>query len=155
MLEYEKILPGQGHEAGRALLARMYQARFGKELPEILIADRGKPYFADGSAHFSISHTKRHVFCVLSDRPVGLDAEEADRKVNPGLAEKILSPREKDRLDRQTDKRAALLKLWVLKEAAGKLTGEGIKGYPHHTDFSPDDPRIQIIDGCYVAVMER
>lgn len=154
MLEYEKILPGQGHEAGRRLLKKMYKTRFGREMPEILVGERGKPCFADGSAHFSISHTKGHVFCLLSDRPVGLDAEEMDREVDLRLADKILSANEKAHFARETDKRAALLKFWVLKEAAGKLTGEGIKGYPDHTDFSPDDPRIQIIDGCYVAVIE-
>ena len=154
MLEYEKILPGQGHEAGRALLAKMYKARFGKPMPEILVTSRGKPYFKDESIHFSISHTKNHVFCVLSHRPVGVDAEEANRKVDLRLVDKILSPNEKLRFDRETDKPAALLKFWVLKEAAGKLTGDGIKGYPNHTDFYPSDPRIQIIDGCYVAVIE-
>ena len=154
VLEYEKILPGQGHNAGRALLARMYKARFGKEMPEILIADRGKPYFADGSAHFSISHTKHHVFCVLSDHPVGVDAEETDREVDLRLADKILSPAEKMRYDRAENKQEALLKLWVLKEAAAKLSGDGLRGYPNDTDFSPDDQRIQIIDHCFVAIIE-
>ena len=49
---------------------------------------------------------------------------------------------------------AVLLKLWVLKEASVKLTGEGLRGYPNHTDFSPDDPRVMEMDGCYVAVLE-
>ena len=154
VLEYEKILPGQGHAAGRALLARMYEARFGKEMPEILVTERGKPYFADGSAHFSISHTKGHVFCILTDRPVGLDAEEADRKIDLRLAEKILSPAEMERFEKAADPAAALLKLWVLKEAAAKASGEGLKGYPNQTDFSPDDPRIQMIAGCFVSVIE-
>ena len=47
------------------------------------------------------------------------------------------------------------MKLWVLKEAAAKLTGKGIYGYPKDTDFSPDDPRVQILHGCYVAVFEE
>ena len=153
MLEFERIEPGQGHEKGRALLAKMYKARFGKEMPEISVADRGKPYFADGSVHFSISHTKGHVFCVLSDRPVGLDAEETDRQIDLRLADKILSPAEKIRYDRAENKLQALLRLWVLKEAAAKLSGDGLQGYPNHTDFSIDDPRIQVIDGCYVAVI--
>ena len=75
-----------GHEAGRMLLTRLYRAQTGRELPEILTTDRGKPYFADNSLHFSISHTRRHAFCVLSEHNVGLDAEEADREVNLKLA---------------------------------------------------------------------
>ena len=39
--------------------------------------------------------------------------------------------------------------------AAAKLSGEGLRGYPNHTDFSPDDPRITEMNGCRVAVMEE
>ena len=142
-----------GHEAGRQLLETMYREKTGQPMPPILVADRGKPYFATGDLHFSISHTKKRVFCALSDRPVGIDAEEGDRKLLLSLAEKILSPREMVRFATCADQREALLRFWVLKEAAAKLTGEGLRGYPNHTDFSPDDPRVQVLDGCYVAVI--
>ena len=155
VLRYMELKGRSGHEAGRQLLAQLYRERTGAELPEIRIAPRGKPCFAEGSLHFSISHTRHFVFCALSEKNIGIDAEEADRKINLALAEKILSPKEKARFAAAADKSAALLKLWVLKEAAGKLTGEGINGYPNHTDFSPDDPRIQNIAGCYVAVIEE
>lgn len=143
-----------GHEAGRELLARMYREETGEACPEIGIMDRGKPYFVDSPLHFSISHTKHHVFCALADHPVGLDAEETDRRIDLRLADKILSEGEKRRFDAAADQRAALLKLWVLKEAAAKLSGEGLRGYPNHTDFSPEDPRVSEMDGCYVAVLE-
>ena len=143
-----------GHEAGRELLAKLFREETGKELPEIAVADRGKPYFVDSPWQFSISHTARHVFCVLAEKPVGLDAEESDRKVDLRLADRILSESEKRRYDRAEDKRAFLLRLWVLKEASAKLTGEGLRGFPNHTDFDPNDPRIRIMDGCYVAVLE-
>lgn len=143
-----------GHAAGRELLARMYREETGESCPEIAIAERGKPYFVDSPWHFSISHTKRHVFCALSDRPVGLDAEEMDRKVELRLAERILSESEKRRYEDAADKKAFLLRLWVLKEAAVKLTGEGLRGFPNQTDFAPDDPRIMELDGCYVAVLD-
>lgn len=148
-------LRGQtGHEAGLQLLEEMYFARTGQAMPEILRPEGGKPRFAGGTLHFSVSHTKRHVFCALSDRPVGIDAEEADRQIDLRLADKILSPAERLRYEAQPDKRLALLKLWVLKEAAVKLTGEGLRGYPNKTDFSPEDPRIILRDGCLLAVME-
>ena len=123
-------------------------------MPRILLEAKGKPYFEDSPWHFSISHTKGHVFCALSEHPIGIDAEETDRKINLLLADKILSPKEKVRYQQAENKRHALLKLWVLKEAAAKCTGEGLRGYPDHTDFSPEDPRVKEIDGCYVAVIE-
>ena len=143
-----------GHEAGRELLGQLYREETGEDLPEILTTDRGKPFFADSSLHFSISHTPHHAFCVLSEHNVGIDAEEADRKINLKLSEKILSPIEKLQFDASDDKRRALLTFWVLKEAALKLSGEGLRGYPNHTNFSLDDPRVTEIDGCLVAVLE-
>ena len=140
-----------GHEAGRALLAELYP---GAELPPIAVTDRGKPYFVDSSWHFSISHTHHHAFCALSEKNIGIDAEELDRKVNLKLAEKILSPAEKRQFDAAEDKQKALLTFWVLKEAAAKLSGEGLRGYPNHTDFTLDDPRVSVIDGCLVAILE-
>ena len=144
-----------GHEAGRKLLKALYRAETGEDLPEISITDRGKPYFPDSAWHFSISHTPKHAFCVLSRNNVGLDAEELDRKINLKLAEKILSPGEKRRFDAAENKEKALLTFWVLKEAAAKLSGEGLRGYPNHTDFTLDDPRVTETDGCILAVMEE
>ena len=142
-----------GHEAGRKLLRELWQTHIGGEMPEIALEERGKPYFVDSPWHFSISHTKRRVFCALSPVPIGIDAEETDRDISLRLAEKILSPAEKQHFDEAQDKRIALLKFWVLKEAAAKLSGEGLKGYPNHTDFSPEDPRILEQEGCLVAVL--
>ena len=140
-----------GHDAGRELLAQLYP---GENLPPIAVTDRGKPYFVDSPWYFSISHTPCHAFCVLSECPVGIDAEEMDRNINLRLAEKVLSPMEKDQFDAAEDKRAVLLKFWVLKEAAAKLSGVGLNGYPNHTEFTLDDPRVGEMDGCYVAIVE-
>lgn len=142
-----------GHAAGRALLAEMYRRRTGGNMPEIAVTERGKPYFADSPLHFSISHTKHRVFCALADVPVGLDAEETDRAVSPLLAKKVLSPGEYAQYAAAADKPQALLRFWVLKEALVKATGEGLRGYPNHTDFSLNDPRVSIQDGCLVAVI--
>ncbi len=150
-----KALGGMSaHEAGIRLLAEMYLEATGKPLPEILVTEQGKPYFADGSYHFSISHTKNHVFCALSEKPVGIDAEETDRDVSPRLADKILSHKEKERYEAAPDKPAALLRLWVLKEGYAKLCGRGLGDYLYETDFDPIDPRIQQLHGCFVAVIE-
>ena len=154
-IKWARLDGRSGHEVGRQLLQQLYREETGEEPPKIQIASRGKPYFEDSKLHFSISHTKEHAFCVLASCPVGIDAEEQDRMINLRLAEKILSDAEYARFEAAEDKRGTLLRLWVLKEAAGKLTGEGINGYPNHTDFDPQDARIQEIDGCYVAILKE
>ena len=138
------------HAAGLALLRELY----GGPLPQIQRTDRGKPYFVDSKVHFSISHSKGHVFCALSDKPIGIDCEEKDRIINLSLAEKILSPMELVQFREAEEKRLALLKFWVLKEAAAKCSGEGLRGYPNHTAFSLEDPRVQKLAGCMVAVIQ-
>lgn len=144
-----------GHEAGRALLAELYRRETGEALPPIVISPRGKPFFADSPWHFSISHTRKHAFCVLDRENIAVDAEELDRPVNPRLAERILSPGEKKQFEAAADKTRALLTFWVLKEAAAKLSGEGLRGFPNHTNFSLDDPRVREIEGCLVAILQE
>lgn len=146
----EELRGRTGHEAGRSLLQRLY----GRPLPQIAVTERGKPYFTDGGVHFSICHTKSRAFCVLSDCPVGIDAEELGREIDLRLADKILSAGERRRYEAEPDKRLALLKFWVLKEAQAKATGEGLRGYPNKTDFSLNDPRLSEVDGHLVAVIE-
>ena len=152
-MDSREINGRKGHEAGRELLADLYRRVTGEHLPPIAIADRGKPYFPDSAWHFSISHTKGHVFCALADCPIGIDAEELTRKIDLRLADKVLSPTEREEFEAAPDKKRALLTFWVLKEAAAKLTGEGLRGYPNHTAFSLSDPRVKEQDGCLVAVL--
>lgn len=137
-----------GHGVGRELLRELVGA-----MPEIAVSDRGKPYFVDFPLHFSISHSKNHAFCAVSENNIGIDAEETDRQIDPRIGQRYLSETEKARLQNAADPRDALLRLWVLKESYAKLTGRGWGNYLKSTDFDPEDERIQMIDGCYVAVL--
>ena len=150
---WEALSGRDGHQVGRELLAKLYHQATGESLPDIAVTDRGKPYFPDSKWHFSISHTKNFVFCALSERNIGLDAEEKGRTVTPAMLEKFTSQTEKARLGE--DPQDAFLRLWVLKEAYAKLTGRGMGSWLKNTDFDPFDPRIQEINGCYVAVLEE
>ena len=151
-LLWTRLEPGcSGHDAAYRLLAQLA----GQPLPEIRRTKQGKPYFLDEKLCFSLSHTALHVFCCLSERNVGMDAEEIGRKIDLRLGERWLSDPERVRVEASCDREDALLRLWVLKESYAKLTGRGLGNYLKDTDFSPKDPRIQVIDGCYVAVLEE
>ena len=138
-----------GHEAGRALLGRMYRAFTGEEMPEIGIGIYGKPCFLTGNLHFSISHTRHFVFCALGNAPLGVDAEERDRHIDLRLAEKILTEADYQFFQAAAVKNAALLRLWVQKEAAVKWSGTGLRGYPKNT---PTLPPVRACLNCWVAV---
>ena len=141
--------------AGKLLLAQMYEELTGEAMPPIEKAPRGKPYFPGSDLYFSITHTKTTVFCAISDSVVGIDAEDLTRKVSPGLERKILSPHEYAQYEAvaEEDRNEALLRFWVLKEAEAKCSGLGLRGYPNHTEFDLDDPRVQKLGGCMVAVI--
>ena len=142
--------------AGKLLLAQMYEELTGEEMPPIEKAPRGKPYFPGSNLHFSITHTKTTVFCAISDVPLGIDAEDLNRKVSPTLAQKILSPAEFAQYEAvpAEERNKALLRFWVLKEAEAKCSGLGLRGYPDHTDFDLNDPRVSKIGECIVAVIQ-
>lgn len=153
LFTFERLDGRSGHQVGRRLLAQLYKEATGQDCPEVLREGLGKPYFEKSPWHFSISHTNSHAFCVLCDHPVGIDAEEIGRKVSPALIKRYLSEAEQARLGE--DAADGALRLWVLKEAAGKCRGIGIGNWMKSTDFDPFDPKIQIIDGCYVAIVEE
>ena len=142
--------------AGKLLLAQMYEELTGEEMPPIEKAPRGKPYFPGSDLHFSITHTKTTVFCAIADRQIGIDAEDLNRKVSPTLAQKIHSPAEFAQYEAvpEEDRNEALLRFWVLKEAEAKCSGLGLRGYPDHTDFDLNDPRVSKIGECIVAVIQ-
>jgi len=62
---------------------------------------------------------------------------------------------EKAQYDASQEKQRTLLQFWVLKEAQAKMTGDGLRGYPNHTEFTLPDERIREMLGCLVAVMEE
>lgn len=144
-----------GHDAGRELLAQLYREATGDALPPIAVTELGKPYFPDSPWYFSITHTPCHAFCALAGVPLGIDAEETDRKISPKLASYILSPGELRQYDAAEDKQQALLTFWVLKEAAVKCTGQGIRSRPNQTNFSLSDSRVQHLQNCLVAIITQ
>ena len=141
-----------GHEAAWALLQAMYQEETGEKMPPICYADRGKPYFEGSPWHFSLTHTPRHAFAALSRTPIGIDAEERSRQLNPQLARRILSDSEYAQYMSAEDRNLCLLSFWVLKEAAAKRTGQGLTGFPNQTHFTLPSPHLHQLQGCLVAV---
>ena len=150
-----KLRTDDGHGEAYALLQTLWREHTDRPFPKINRTELGKPYFEGETVHFSITHTKHFAFCAFSDVPVGIDAEETERKIKPALAEKILSPEEYAQYISVENKNRALLTFWVLKEAQAKCSGRGIGLYPNKTRFMLSDSRVREIDGCLVAVIKE
>ena len=91
--------------------------------PLVAHGAHGKPFLPDNRAHFSLSHTDRHVFLVTADAPVGLDAQRIDGN-RPSIAERCFTPPERAWLAVDPEQRFA--RMWALKEAYLKYTGFGL-----------------------------
>ncbi|MCM1541833.1 MAG: 4'-phosphopantetheinyl transferase superfamily protein [Blautia sp.] len=93
--------------------------------------NNGKPYLLDVPLQFNISHSGDYVFCGVSEREIGVDIQkiQGDRALR--LARRFFADPERRALEACGDgelRQKMFFRMWVRKEAYGKLTGEGIAG---------------------------
>ena len=134
LCRYATLPRGEGDRArrlaGLLLLSSVYSEEVGQRLPPILRTPEGKPYFAEGGYHFSISHADGMVAVALSDTEVGIDIEllcehkrerieRLSRWMGDGERAAIAAAESADR---------AFVTAWVRKEAQVKKSGIGLAG---------------------------
>lgn len=106
-------------------------------MPAFAYNEHGKPYLKEyPDIHFSISHCKEAVGCLVADRPCGLDIEHI-RKAKEDLVRHTMSPREAEEIYASPFPDVAFTRLWTQKEAVLKLKGTGIVDNLHHV-LDPD-----------------
>jgi 4'-phosphopantetheinyl transferase len=76
--------------------------------------------------HFNLSHCKRGVMCVIDDEPIGCDIEEIEDTLDIDLCHFCYNDSEVADITSAEEPCVAFTKLWTMKEAVLKLTGEGI-----------------------------
>lgn len=85
----------------------------------------GKPVLANcPGIHFNLSHSGTLAVCAVSDRPVGVDAEEM-QKADMRVADLCFQPAEKEWILASADPDRSFTRLWVRKESFLKLLGTG------------------------------
>lgn len=111
---------------GAGLLLRDVLNRHGKNIRDMAYTLSGKPII-DG-LYFNISHSKGKVVCVVSDREVGCDIEKIGKE-RTGLAERYFTENEQSYLERcsKEERVEEFYRIWTMKEAYLKMTGEGLK----------------------------
>lgn len=109
------------------LLSAVLSERCGVFPNELCYAygEHGKPFLASHpECCFSLSHSGELVALVCSDSPVGIDVQKIDRDKEHGM--RFLHPNERQSVLTAEDKAAEFCRLWTMKEAYVKLTGEGM-----------------------------
>ena len=122
--ERRKKLQKKKQDADAALLA--YAILAVKASPAPLSADaHGKPYFAENpNLCFSISHTPDAAAVGISDAPIGVDVEAANRHISDSVLRRICTEEEFARYKDAPIQNK--ITLWTLKESYGKYHGTGI-----------------------------
>lgn len=85
-----------------------------------------KPYLADGSLYFSVSHSGDIVAIAVADTEIGLDVERYPDPDRLRIADRFYHPRERLAVEGAGDRVSAFTCIWTRKEAYLKMTGEGI-----------------------------
>ncbi len=86
----------------------------------------GKPYLTHHpNVFFNLSHCREAVACVVSTSEVGIDVERRGR-YRESVARKVLSHEEMAHVLHAADPDLAFTRLWTMKEAIVKLTGQGV-----------------------------
>ncbi len=106
-------------------LARQLIAEWCKLRPEEIrftTDEHGKPHAVNLSVHFSVSHSKNYVFCVVSDRPIGADIEVI-RPINLKASRWFCTENEQNYISADT---VRFFEIWTAKEARAKQIGIGL-----------------------------
>ena len=128
------------HEQGRKTCAAVYlllceglRKEYGiTELPVFEYGEHGKPSIVGHpEIFFNMSHCREAAICVLSDVPVGVDVESI-RSYSESLARYTMSDAEMELIEKAERPDVEFIRLWTLKEAVLKRSGEGIRNDMKH-----------------------
>lgn len=108
------------------LLCRALKEHGHDLLPTFEYGKYGKPMLKElPSVHFNLSHCRVAVACAIAKEEVGIDIEMLGR-YKPALAQHTMNAAELQEIACADDADIAFTRLWTMKEAYAKLTGEGI-----------------------------
>lgn len=113
----------------------------------------GKPYFKEHeNLHFNLSHSGNFAVCIVAGMPCGIDIE-GNRPFKPSVAKRFFSKTEyhwiydTENVSVQAER---FFRLWTLKEAYAKATGNGIAAEIYAASYVPDTDS----DGLFFADSE-
>ncbi len=127
--DYKDIFP---ELTGRELtdeLIRETLVMYGAGPCSISRTEKGKPYVetagAGGEVHLSVSHSGPYFLCLIADRPVGVDVQQARNTGTDRISRRYFTGEEREYIERHGED--GFFRLWTRKEAYSKYTGLGLQ----------------------------
>ncbi|MBE7092642.1 MAG: 4'-phosphopantetheinyl transferase superfamily protein [Clostridiales bacterium] len=140
----------------KSVLKKMIIDELGTDY-EILYAPSGKPYIEGNQLFVSISHSKDFFLVGTNKLPVGVDIEVV-RHFDNRLINRYFTSSEIAYID--SDEK--FFKIWTVKEAFLKLTGEGLKGIKKLNTVTNGKIQIDgyeilsfVESGCAIAIVYK
>jgi 4'-phosphopantetheinyl transferase len=141
---------------GRAQLRQILSDYLNQPAGSIALSSRGKPMLLDQSLpfklQFNLSHCQNRVIYSISDQPIGIDLEQANRPIRAplALARRFFDPEETAAIAALAPEQQpkALLQQWVCKEATIKAQGKGLAGEIQRTRVQLQ-PQPQIVGSTW------
>lgn len=136
-----------------ALVSELAKNHIDGAVPQILRAERGKPYFAgNGNVHFSVSHSGDFVAVAFAQMPVGIDLQQHKSHGDAiarhrKLASRYFHPKEQTYLE--DDLWEGFFRIWTAKESFVKRTGRGIDHNHAEICILPDGESWQDENGFF------
>jgi len=126
-LKYKYELGRRQNLLAYMLLCKGLQKEYGITEPPVFEYEKhGKPHIiGHPDIHFSISHCKVAVACVISDNPVGIDIESL-RPVKESVIRYSMNEKEAEQIQKAENPNREFIKFWTQKEAFLKQSGIGI-----------------------------
>lgn len=93
---------------------------------DICADENGKPFLKDECIHFNISHCRLGLAVAVSTGKIGIDIQDIE-PYRLKLAKKVCTHEEIEFIENSSNRDRTFTRLWTLKEAAAKESGEGIK----------------------------
>ena len=147
------------HELGRKTCAAAYlllceglRKEYGiSEPPVFEYGEHGKPAIVGHpEICFNMSHCREAAICVLSDKPVGVDIESI-RRYSESLARYTMNDTELKQIEQAERREVEFIRLWTLKEAVLKHSGEVIiNDMKHVLDGLKDAKTVINEKKCYI-----
>ncbi len=122
-------------QVGITDLINKYDSTFDYEIEYV---SNGKPVYRNQDIHFSLSHSGSYVVCAVSDKNIGVDIEGIRRNAIK-VAKRFFTTAECEWIGSDVHR---FSRIWTLKEAYAKLTGDGIAAAVSRAEFKHEADKV-------------
>lgn len=126
-LRYRRELDRRLSVKAYLLLCEGLKSHYGiHEMPQFEYTPKGKPYITHyPEIHFNISHCDEAIICAIDNHPIGVDIESV-KIYDKELAQYTMNNLEMEQINRSLRPDIEFTRLWTMKEAVLKRSGDGI-----------------------------